>query len=312
MKKIISKKIEMSAMFVFAFVLSFTSVSFVLADNSSSEDSSLSSSGEKIEYKGVPGRQERFDSEKRVLGQKSREEMGESILKMKEIKNRLENRLEKGEARFGSSTVGIGDPTSSTTPFRKMEMERMKEGGEIRNGKEMKNRFDGRLDERRAEFGTSTVSTITLRKMELERMKKESVKIAERFTDNLKRLEDFYRRISEKVGKFENKAVSVDETKSLLGIARLKINSAKSDVDNLMKTVKEGVGNQNKNDYLALVKNLSIKAKNSIHEAQKALSNAVSSLKPGLNKNKSSSSSAVSSVSSSTASSATSSSSSSL
>lgn len=279
MKKIISKKIEIPSMFAFALALSFSSVSFVLAEDSSQKNPLPYSLGEKIE--------------------KSREETERNFLKMKEIKSRLDNRLEKGEARFGSSTVRTGDPTSSTTQFRKIETE---------------DRFDGRLNERRAEFGTSTSSTTPFRKMELERIKKESVKIAERLADNLKRLEDFYRRISEKVGKFENKAILADEAKSFLGIARLKINFAKSDVGNLMKAVKEGAGNQNRNDYLVLVKNLSIKAKNSIYEAQKALSDAVSSLKPGLNKNKSSSFSSlmVSSVSSSTASSATSSSSSSL
>lgn len=309
----------MSAVFAFAFVLSFSSVSFVLAEDFSSEDSSLSSSGGKIEYKKIPEKQERFDSAKRVFDQKRIEETERNFLKMKEIKSRLENKLGENEARFGSSTVRIGDPTSSTTQFRKMEMERMikermKEEGEMRNGKEIEYRFDDRLNKRRAEFGTSTSSTTPFRKIELDRIKKESIKIAERLADNLKRLEDFYRRISEKFGKFENKAILADETKSLLGTARLKINSAKSDVDNLMKAVKEGVGNQNRNDYLALIKNLSIKAKNSIYEAQKALSDAVSSLKPGLNKNKSSSfsSSMASSVSSSTASSATSSSSSSL
>lgn len=284
MKKIISKKIEISSML--AFVLFFAPVSFVLAEDFSSEDPSPSSFGGKIEYKKIPEREERFDSAKRVLDQKNREEMERNSLKIKEIKNRLDSRLRESEMRFGSSTARTGDPTSSTT------------------------HFESRLDGRWVGFGTSTSSTAPFRKMELERMKKESIKIAERFADNLKRLEDFYKRISEKVGKFENKAVSADETKSLLGIARSKINFAKSDADNLIRVIKEGVGSQNINDYLIQVRNLSIKTKNSIHEAQKALSNAVNSLKPGLNKNKGSyfSSPVSSPVSSSTAPKATSSS----
>ena len=143
----------MSAIFAFAFVLSFTSVNFVLAEDSSGEYPLPSSSGEKIEYKGIPEKSEKFDLMKRALDQKNREEVERSVLKMKEIKSRLERGLGEKETRFGSSTVGIGDPTSSTTQFRKMEMERMikermKRESDMRNIKEIKGRFDGRLDER--------------------------------------------------------------------------------------------------------------------------------------------------------------------
>lgn len=283
MKKAINKKIEISAVLALSFVLSFTSFNFVLADNASSAEDSSSS--------------EKLDTMKHILGKnKDREEM---TRKIEERKAEMRKKIDDKRTEIKHKMMKI---------------------------KDMNDRLDGRLEERKNRLGTTTFSTSTagfddlissttpFRKKELEKIKKESEKIAERLGNSVKKLEDFYGRISEKVRKFEKKSVSNDEVKSLLGIARLKIDSAKSDVDNLVKAVGGGIGDQNKKDYLALIKNLSTKAKDSIHDAQKALSDAVSSLKPGFNKDKnsSSSSSAISSVSSSTASSATSSSSSSL
>lgn len=177
--------------------------------------------------------------------------------------------------------------------------------------KETKDRFDGKLEDRKIKFGTSTFSTSTVgfgssasstapfRKKEMERIKKEGEKISKRFYNNIGRLEDFYDRISEKISKFEKKGVSVTETKALLVLAKSKIDIARADADVLMKAMEEGLGVQNRKNYFESIRNLSNKAKKSIKEAQRELSDAVNSLKPGFNKNKNNSSSTtISSVSS--------------
>ncbi len=191
---------------------------------------------------------------------------------------------------------------------KKAEMEQ-----KILKMKETKGPFGTRLEGRKTRFGTSTFSTSTVgfgayasstasfRKRELEKIKKEERKINERFDNNVKRLDNFYRRISDKISKFEKKGVDITETKVLLDIAKSKIDIAKSDVGDLGKAINDGIGNQNGKDYFASIKNLSIKAKNSIKDAQEALSSVIKSLKPGFNKNKSSSSSTSSSSVSSVA-----------
>lgn len=182
--------------------------------------------------------------------------------------------------------------------------------------KEMEGRLDGKMEEKKLRFGTSTFATstrifgastasTTIRNRLLERVKREGEKIVERFDESIKRLENSYEKISEKISKFEKKGVSVTETKALLAIAKSKIDIAKSDVDVLAKAINDGIGSQNRKDYYALIKNLSNKAKDSIKNAQRALSDTINSLKPGFNKNDkhSSSTATTSSVSSITTSS---------
>lgn len=216
--------------------------------------------------------------------------------------------------------------------IRKISDKRAEIERKIMEMKEMEGQLESKMEEKKLRFGTSTFATstpvfgtstasTTLKNRLLERVKREGEKIAGRFDENINRLEDYYYRISEKISKFEKKGVVVTETKALLDIAKSKIGIARLDVEALGKVINDGIGTQNRKDYYASIKNLSTKAKDSIREAQRALSDAINSLKPGFNKGDKHSSSRTSfsvssittssgSISSSAASSATSSSSS--
>ncbi|MBU6431588.1 MAG: hypothetical protein KGJ58_00420 [Patescibacteria group bacterium] len=170
--------------------------------------------------------------------------------------------------------------------------------------KENKGRLESKFEKKKSRLATSTfeyeiskasTSAFIRREKGSEKIKEQNENILKHFEKNINRLEDFYRKILKKAGKFEKKGVNVSEARALLDIAKSKIEIAKSDVSSLGKVVSDGIIGQNEKDYFALIKNLSVKAMGSIKDAREALSKAVSSLKPGLNKNSSSSASSVSS-----------------
>lgn len=162
--------------------------------------------------------------------------------------------------------------------------EEIKEG--IENKRENEDDFEDKFDDRHSKInavalGTSTASTSQLKGKIAEKIKKQNKKIIEKLNKDVKKLKSLYEKISSKISKFEKKGVSVTEARTLLGIAKLKIEAVESGLDDIVAkpTVKISVA----------------KARDLIKSAKESLADVVKALKPGLNKSENSSSSSVSS-----------------
>lgn len=166
--------------------------------------------------------------------------------------------------------------------------EKIKE--KIEEMKENENDFEDKFDNRRSKinnvrFGTSTderstsaASTSPIRIKIAEKIKKQNKKIVEKLDKDVKKLEDLYEKISSKISKFEEKGVLVTEARALMDIAILKIDAAKSGIDDIVSK--------------PAVKIEIVKIRGLTKTAQDSLIDVVKALKPGLNKQKNTSSSA--------------------
>lgn len=238
----------------FAFVLvSLSSVNFVSADDSSSSTSSSEISKEKMFIK------------KNAKN---------------EIKERLKNKKEKIKERIEKNK----DDDNDDNDDEEDEEEVFEDKFDGKRSKINKIRFGTSTDE----LSTSTASTSPLKIKIAEKIRKQNAKFVEKLDKDVKRMENLYEKISSKVDKFEEKGVSVTEVRTLMGIARLKIDDAKSDIDEIV---------------LQPISKISIvKIRSSMKSAQDSLVDVVKALKPGLNKQSTSSSVSSSGISSSSSS----------